>query len=196
MKSIMEEASSIIKAIEKGWVKAGQPKEFSVKILEHPQKNFLGLTVKSAKIAILFDEQPRAYELPPQDQKQRPVVRQPKEQHRKPKTRTADQQAKRVTQPLAEPAKAVTKQTYWTPEMLSTVQDWLTQALAILQVPALTFGMEPERATLKINLNGQIFADASKERAVLRAFSQLILQMLRHTFKRSMRGYKIILTSS
>lgn len=56
MKSIMEEASSIIKAIEKGWVKAGQPKEFSVKIFEEPQKNFIGLTVKSAKIGIFFND--------------------------------------------------------------------------------------------------------------------------------------------
>lgn len=56
MKSIMEEASSIIKAIEKGWLKAGQPKEFSVKVFEEPQKNFIGITIKSAKIAIFFDE--------------------------------------------------------------------------------------------------------------------------------------------
>lgn len=57
MKSIMEEASTITKAIENAWNRAGQPQEFSVKILELPQTSFFGLkTAKSAKIALLFNE--------------------------------------------------------------------------------------------------------------------------------------------
>jgi hypothetical protein len=57
MKSIMEEASSISKAIENAWNRAGQPQEFSVKILEHPKTTFFGLkTEKSAKIAFFFNE--------------------------------------------------------------------------------------------------------------------------------------------
>lgn len=56
MKSIVEEASSISKAIEKGWVKAGSPKEFSVKIYEDAEKNFFGITTKPAKIGIFFEE--------------------------------------------------------------------------------------------------------------------------------------------
>lgn len=56
MKSVMEEASSIFKAIENAWKRAGQPHDFSVKVFEEPQRNFFGLTVKSAKIALFFDE--------------------------------------------------------------------------------------------------------------------------------------------
>ena len=53
----MEEASSITKAIENAWNRAGQPQEFSIKILEHPQTSFFGLkTAKSAKIALFFNE--------------------------------------------------------------------------------------------------------------------------------------------
>lgn len=53
----MEEASSISKAIENAWNRAGQPQEFSVKILEHPKTTFFGLkTSKSAKIAFFFNE--------------------------------------------------------------------------------------------------------------------------------------------
>lgn len=60
MKSLMEESSSIFKAIETAWQRAGKPQEFSVKILEHPETGFLGLTtVKSAKIALLFTESAR-----------------------------------------------------------------------------------------------------------------------------------------
>jgi len=54
MKSIIQEASSIQKAIEKAWIKADKPREFSVRILEEPVKNFLGFTKKMAKIALFF----------------------------------------------------------------------------------------------------------------------------------------------
>ncbi len=56
MKSIMEEASSVSKAIEKAWARADKPASFSVKVLEHEVKNFFGLTSKPAKIAFYFEE--------------------------------------------------------------------------------------------------------------------------------------------
>lgn len=56
MKSVVQEASTIGKAIEQGWKTAGEPREFSIKVLEIPQHNFLGFTTKSAKVAIVFEE--------------------------------------------------------------------------------------------------------------------------------------------
>lgn len=55
MKSIVEEGSSIFKAIEKGWTRAGKPSHFSVKIFELPEKNFFGMTTKQAKVGIMFE---------------------------------------------------------------------------------------------------------------------------------------------
>jgi hypothetical protein len=60
MKSILQEASSIAKAIEQAWIKAGKPKEFSVKIYEESEKNFIGLTSKNAKIGIFYQEKQQA----------------------------------------------------------------------------------------------------------------------------------------
>ncbi len=57
MKSLIEEATSVEKAIEKAWTRAGKPHTFSVKIFEEPETNFFGfLTKKSAKVGIFFDE--------------------------------------------------------------------------------------------------------------------------------------------
>lgn len=56
MKSIVEMASTIVKAIQQAWERAGKPQEFSVRILEEPETNFLGMTRKPAKIAFLFSE--------------------------------------------------------------------------------------------------------------------------------------------
>ncbi|MDR3646790.1 MAG: hypothetical protein P4L22_04605 [Candidatus Babeliales bacterium] len=57
MKSIIEEGSSISKAIETGWLKAGKPKEFTVKIFQEAKKNFFGFTKVAAKVAIFFQEE-------------------------------------------------------------------------------------------------------------------------------------------
>lgn len=56
MKSIVQEGSTISKAVESAWQSAGQPKEFTVKILEEPQHNFIGMTTRSAKVAIFFKQ--------------------------------------------------------------------------------------------------------------------------------------------
>src|ERR1700730_15554830 len=56
MKSIMEEASSISKAIDQAWNRAGKPMEFTIKVLETPERNLFCLTTKSAKIALFFDD--------------------------------------------------------------------------------------------------------------------------------------------
>ena len=65
MKSIMEQASSIMKAIEKAWSSANNPKEFSVKIFEKEEKNFFGMTTKPAKIGIFFSDKPLSHQEKP-----------------------------------------------------------------------------------------------------------------------------------
>ncbi|NBQ17024.1 hypothetical protein EBU24_01775 [bacterium] len=56
MKSLVEEASTVAKALEKAWTRAGKPQEFSVKVFEVEETNFLGFTKKSAKVGIFFEE--------------------------------------------------------------------------------------------------------------------------------------------
>jgi predicted RNA-binding protein Jag len=73
MKSLVEEASSIAKAIEKAWDRAGKPQAFSVKIYETGEKNFLGFTKKSAKVGIFFEEeQPKSNDRRHHGQNNRP----------------------------------------------------------------------------------------------------------------------------
>ena len=49
MKSIVEEASSIAKAIENGWVRAGKPQEFTVRIFEAGREKFPWFKQKTGK---------------------------------------------------------------------------------------------------------------------------------------------------
>ncbi len=65
MKSIIEQASSVMKAIEKAWNQADNPKDFSIKIFEKEEKNFFGITTKSAKIGIFFGDKPTMHDKSP-----------------------------------------------------------------------------------------------------------------------------------
>lgn len=102
MKSIMEEASTITKAIENAWNRAGQPQEFTVKILELPKTSFFGLkTSKSAKIALIFNE--LTVKIKEQPQKQvRPTASRPHHDRRDQRDHR-DQHGERPQQPQRRP---------------------------------------------------------------------------------------------
>jgi len=90
MKSIIEEASSITKAIEKGWTSAGKPTEFTVKVLEQPVYNFLGFNTKPAKISFFFDDRTitATIEKQTRPESKKPQQRQP--QAKQPQARQSD----------------------------------------------------------------------------------------------------------
>ena len=107
MKSVIQEASSLNKAIEQGWIKAGKPKEFSIRILQESNKNFLGITIKNAKVAVFFgriDKMPLQQPQPHQEhtnkrpQQQKTIQQRPqydpnkKPGYRRPPQKTQQQQ--------------------------------------------------------------------------------------------------------
>jgi len=55
MKSMLHEASSVTKAIEKAWAESGQPREFTINVLELGEKSFFGFTKRPAIVSITFD---------------------------------------------------------------------------------------------------------------------------------------------
>jgi len=84
MKSIIQEESSVERAIKVGWEKAGKPREFSVKIFEEEKKNFIGMTKQPAKIALFFEEKKQPQ---PQPRKQAYRKRKPYVKTRTPQVR-------------------------------------------------------------------------------------------------------------
>lgn len=215
MKSIMEEASSIVKAIEKGWLKAGQPKEFSVKIFEEPQKNFIGMTIRSAKIGIFFeDTAPAKTQEQPSKQKtashtSRDIaktqhVQKPKENKqpaRQPKERVQQKpvvQEKNLVQDKPEASTEEPKYTHpvWTDAMVAHCQELLTQTLSLMGKSDIHFTIEPQHFHLKIQFNNPIVEDKGREKQFFASLSTLLLQMLKHHYRRPLKGYKIILIGS
>lgn len=105
MKSIVEEASSLAKAFTQAWERAGKPQECTIKILAEPEKNFLGLTTKSAKLAIFFNETAPAQSkkgAAPQPQAKRTPAQQPQPQQRRAQSERQQPQQRQQERPRQE----------------------------------------------------------------------------------------------
>lgn len=98
MKSIVEEASSVVKAIEKGWIQAGKPCEFTVKVYEEGVKNFFGMSVEPAKIGIFFEDRAFKQTAPAKQAPHKGAHQQPsapaKKNHQQPAQQPAPQRHK------------------------------------------------------------------------------------------------------
>lgn len=198
MKSIIEEASSIAKAIENGWLKAGKPQDFSVKVFEEPEKNFFGLTKRSAKIGIFYNDQQSKSEAP--KQKQPSAVFKTGNASLKPKAEQATKQPmptlkeKVIKQPAE--VSSVDKSPHhdnviWTPEMITNVKNWLQNVLDIMQNDA-SFTIAAERFHLKVRFNQHFFEEKEREKQFFSGLSILLFQVLKTTYRRPLKGFKIL----
>lgn len=193
MKSIMEEASSIVKAIEKGWIQAGKPQEFTIKIFEDATKNFLGITTKPAKIGIFYTEK---VSKPSQKQWVTREERQPSQQTRKPAPLPAQSPAQKTPRAVQQQEIVQDKRPrdVWTPEFTDFVTSWLKDSLQLMGKPT-NFSVDTKNYYLKITFEHPIMTDQEKERFLFRNFAYLLMQSLRNKFKKNFRGFKIILSS-
>lgn len=210
MKSIMQEASSVIKAIEKGWETAGKPKQFSITVFEEPKKNFIGMTVQSAKVGIFFDENKTAERDVPKaaPQKKKEPLTKPQQfkkefthQEREERSESEGDTFKKHLRPVQkaqnrEVGSVAPVKIVWTPEMIAFVQQWLIQTLAALNLSDVKFTTEPSHYQLMINFDRPLLDQPTKEQQLMKSFSLLLIQTLRHTFKRPLRGFKIMMTHS
>jgi hypothetical protein len=190
MKSVMQEASSIAKAIEQAWIKAGQPIEFSIKILEEPQRNFIGFTMRSAKIALFFDMHPTAKAPAPKVKPSAPPL--VKTQTAKASEAAKPQAQQERTKPLAQPKKREYKP-QWNDAMLNCVKGWVEQTLSIMNLKHVNFKIEPSDFYLRITFDSDLLPDQGKEKKLFASFATLIIETLKKTFKMSLRGHKIVL---
>ncbi len=222
MKSIMEEASTIFKAIEKAWIRAEKPQSFSVKLLEEPAKNFIGMTTKPAKIAFLFDEVVGAKQVKPQhaqplphqekrahapvQQAERPQKKQP-QPHQAPQAQqkhTAQQPQPRKqaeTLPMAprvneQPVAPRENQPLWHEDMARAAEEWLKETLTLLDQQVPPFTTEIKNKHLIIAFEKPIVEDGHQERLLFSSLAHLVLQVVRNKFKNQARGLKIILKTN
>jgi hypothetical protein len=187
MKSIMEEASSLTKAIENAWNRAGKPQSFSIKIFQDAEKNFFGMTTKKAKIALFFAE---GQEFLKQDKNLHPkkgvrstaVTPQPK---------IARQQHKRFEQ-----VKEQKISTIWTEEMIVLIKQWVSTYLQLQGLPNITFSTIPAGHHLTLHFESPLVTDRSKEHSLFSSLAHLLLTSLKQKLKSELRGLRITISQA
>jgi hypothetical protein len=223
MKSIMHEASSLAKAIEQGWEKAGKPTDFSIKILEQPKRNFFGFTTHPAKIALYFDERPQArYEshgrphkqrdMQPREQRQerheRPEQRATRHAENRPEVRSHEQKPRmqrpepRVERPIEPisthkpvPAQTQQQEAQWSEGMIGFVREWLGVVLPESTGKRIAFTVEPNNFYLRITFETSVLENQEKEKRLYASLALLILEALKRKFRTGLRRHKVILTN-
>ena len=224
MKSIIEQASSIAKAIEKAWNQAEQPKEFSIKIFEKEERNFFGMTTKPAKVGIFFGDKPIIHEKPVQKprqeikecrpvQKPQPTIKQeqnparapqqkPVQQKQQPQPRQHNNPEKVQSAPAT--ANVAIKQAekprrapaVWSDAMVTAAHQWLNKTLELMSRSNVQFNSEIAGKNLKITFNIPLAVDAAHEKQLFRSFAHLIMSSLRNQYKQEIRDLKVILIST
>jgi len=180
MKSIMEEASSTIKAIEKAWYSAGKPSEFSVKIFEQEEKNFFGMTSKQAKIGIFFkEEETKLRDYPPSREAKKSVF--PKKELRK-TSKTV--KTSRAPHPRIE---------QWTKDMVKSAEEWVKKNLIFMDLPNVQFNTAVSNNYLTFYFTIPIINESAKEKVLFRSFAHLIMVSLRNKFKTDFKHLKVVL---
>ncbi len=183
MKSIMEQAGSIVKAIEKAWNRAGKPQDFSVKVFEHEQKNFFGMTTKPAKIGIFFEEKPVSVSSKDRRVRKKYTPTQVKQQPVRPFQKTENPSFEK-------------RQILWNDEMVNTAQDWVKKTLVLMGLPNIQFNAKVVGKNLKFEFDTPVIGNRMKEKQLFRSFAYLIMATLRNQFKQEFRDLKIVLIRS
>ncbi len=202
MKSIVEEASSIVKAIEKGWIRAGKPQEFSVKVFEEPQKNFFGLTVKSAKIALFFKhDEPAQHKkstpTPPKEHKEshkeKAVQEKPIHQKQPQQPRPQVQKPKQETSPA--PSKPAHERLVWNDELIAAAKNWTSECLSLLNLSHVSFLLSPTGNLLRLEFDAPLTKEKDKERYLFKSFAHLLLEHLSQLLKKNVKSLKITIST-
>jgi predicted RNA-binding protein Jag len=215
MKSMLHEASSVIKAVEKAWADSGRPSEFTVTVHEIGEKNFFGFTKVPAIVSITYDpnkvlDRQRDKKVTASSQQQQKPQKlqqsQPRRQENVKRELPAQKQAQ--SQAQAEPRQRVQfkeavapkerpileQDEGWNDEWVGAVAVWLKELVVVM-------GMSPVFATkfdnrmLTVTFEESLLETAEEEKMLFISLSYLLMQFLKKKYKKKLRGYHLIITT-
>ncbi len=210
MKSMLHEASTVAKAIEKAWIESGKPLEFTINVLEVGEKNFLGMSKRPAIVSISYD--PRR--LPAKAPERRDALaaqRPPRQAPQRPRQEPQPRQEIRLRREQAPVDKAPARprvqnqqpqqgqqQAYvdehWTPELIDDAKTWFREMAQLLSIDG-GFDVRADRRMLTVVFEKQIFQTPEEERQLFVGWSYLIIQFLKKKHKKKLRGYHLVINT-
>lgn len=190
MKSILQEDSSVCKAIAKAWDSCQRPSEFTVKILSVEEKNLFGFVKKPAVISISYLPEKRTLNIKKEENKNEKVLLQNKKHseyneqfHKK------NEQAKSgIFKKNIQDAPII----IWKKEYLDFVEKSLKDILHIIGFNA-DFNITVDNKMLNIFLDKRALKDIEDEKLFFISISTLLLQFLRKQFKKKFSNHYLII---
>jgi predicted RNA-binding protein Jag len=212
MKSMLLEASSVLKAVEKAWADSGKPREFTIKILEEGEKNFLGFSKRPAIVSIAFDPKKVPVEREKTSSSSQHATKWGERGRSDQQRNTGDRgQKKEFGRLSSAPARPVRERTFertenkrpfaqesdfenWTEELGNDVKVVLKEAVSIMGGQE-TFTTRLDKKMLMISFNEPLCEKAEDERQLFASLSYMLIQILKKKHKKKFKGYHIILNS-
>jgi predicted RNA-binding protein Jag len=218
MKSMLQEASSVLKAVEKAWNEAGNPQEFTIKILEKGEKGFLGLSGgRPAVVSITYQpirdiRKPREFVQKDAFQKDKRYQQQPKpvtqvakkpsgildslfgKKVEKPQQQQRPQQQKIVQPSSGQPAGQSKRMDAWRKEFVDNVSIWLKEMMQIMGVDV-TINFKHDQRILNVFIDKRVFKDSEEEKLFFISLSHLLMQFLKRKYKKKFANYYLIIHS-
>lgn len=207
MKSMLHEASTVIKAIQKAWEDAGKPLEFTVNIHEIGEKNFLGFTKRPAIISLSYDPKKLAAKAPMPKKEfgpARPKGFKPREE-KKPEFRPRGQPLERGRGPQAptlikqRPSREEMRpqpmhEERWEQEWVHDISDWFKDVASLLGTDS-PFSVNADRKMLTITFERNVLPTIEDERQLFSSLSYLAIQFLKKKHKKKLRGFHLVISS-
>jgi predicted RNA-binding protein Jag len=211
MKSLVQEASSVIKALEKAWLEAGKPHDFTVRVFEEEKKSFFGFSKKNAIVSIVYEEEvhkkapSRSSHQPAQQRRQvrqpspvkRPYEAEPARAPRRFQEPQEIKQHKHVAEKVAEvEAKEAQYEvlTTWTQELVQDIRAWLGELTDVMAIKT-KFEVKVERQLLKVEFERPILEVVSEERMLFSSFAYILMQFMKRKYKKKLRGCRLAISS-
>jgi len=217
MRSLVYEAARIEKAISEAWQKAGKPQQFQVKVLEEPERNFLGMVTRSAKVALFFQQDQSAsvekehtaskkntgrqkknaseqgqkkQEAPQSEKKQQST----KKQNASESSSSQHKQNKHKHKNTASHEAGEKQHSLWTQERVQYATTWLRDVLDKMGYSDVTFTAEPQHLYLRIILSDRLITRKDQEKQLLASLASLMMTTMQRNYKKAFRGHKVVLT--
>jgi len=180
MKSLLLEASTVEKAVSKAWHEAGKPKEFTIKVHDEGERNFLGFSRRDAALSILFIPQRSE-----RDRRQSRDRGQRSSANRSRSSQGSQQKKQRKEAPATQA---------WSQEYEQFVVGNLREIVRLMGI-LVPFDIDKQEKVLTLTFHRDLMDDPEEQRMLFASLSYLSIQFLKRQFRNRFVGYRIVVAS-
>lgn len=182
MKSMLQEESSICKAVEKAWDVSGKPTEFTVKVLSKEIKNFWGILKKPAVISFSYNPKFK--------------TEKGKEINLLVKKETTSFLASNFEKKNSKDSVSNNKESeIWKKEFVQDINEWVKDILKTIGF-SVGFNITVDNKMLNIFLDKRILKDYENEKMFFISLSNLLMQFLKRKYKKKFSNFYLIIHSN